>query len=351
MACQEAWDGRDVERLSTLVGDDLLVEWKRRLDDFEAKGWHNRVSVLAPPQIEYVGLVNREDDTEDRAVVRITASLRAFVEDGNGHRIMRKRVEDGEGDAVRVLDAGALRRRGVEGGVDRAAGGGRPPPGCGDRRLTVVGHAAACRRVARRARGGGRATAGVYDGGPGGGVVRRNARASRRSTCRWRTPASPQTCWRRQRGGRWRRGRRRWTGTTRRWRRSRRPRRCWSCCTEATSRAGRAWSCGARGCGEIRIVAVDVSREPATMTIEVEVGGRRYVEDRDTAAVVSGSKERAGTFSESVGAARSPASESPLAARTFPVILDQLYGQCARIRPCAPSTSISTSGPRPSCAC
>jgi predicted lipid-binding transport protein (Tim44 family) len=47
----------------------------------------------------------------------------------------------------------------------------------------------------------------------------------------------------------------------------------------------------------IRIVALDVTKEPATMTIEVELGGRRYVEDRDTAAVVSGSKE-ADTFSE-----------------------------------------------------
>ena len=89
VACQEAWDARDVARLSSLVGDDLLVEWRRRLDDFERKGWHNRVSVMGTPRIEYVGLVNREDDTEDRAVVRITASLRAFVVDGSGRKIMR----------------------------------------------------------------------------------------------------------------------------------------------------------------------------------------------------------------------------------------------------------------------
>jgi predicted lipid-binding transport protein (Tim44 family) len=37
---------------------------------------------------------------------------------------------------------------------------------------------------------------------------------------------------------------------------------------------------------------------PATMTVEVELGGRRYVENRDTAAVVSGSKESATTFTE-----------------------------------------------------
>jgi hypothetical protein len=66
-----------------------MVEWKRRLDDFAAKGWHNRASVRGTPQIEYVGLVNREDDTEDRAVVRITASLRAFVEDSAGRHTLQ----------------------------------------------------------------------------------------------------------------------------------------------------------------------------------------------------------------------------------------------------------------------
>jgi predicted lipid-binding transport protein (Tim44 family) len=43
---------------------------------------------------------------------------------------------------------------------------------------------------------------------------------------------------------------------------------------------------------------VEVEPEPATMSIEVELGGRRYVEDRDTAAVVSGSKDSAATFTE-----------------------------------------------------
>jgi predicted lipid-binding transport protein (Tim44 family) len=70
------------------------VEWGRRLDDFERKGWHNRVSVSAPPKIEYVGLVNREDDDEDRAVARITASLKAYVLDRSGRKVMRKEEKD-----------------------------------------------------------------------------------------------------------------------------------------------------------------------------------------------------------------------------------------------------------------
>ena len=48
----------------------------------------------------------------------------------------------------------------------------------------------------------------------------------------------------------------------------------------------------------IRIEAVQVERVPATMTVGVELGGSRYVEDRDTTTVVSGSKDRATTFTE-----------------------------------------------------
>ncbi len=48
----------------------------------------------------------------------------------------------------------------------------------------------------------------------------------------------------------------------------------------------------------IAIERVDVSTQPATMTVAVEVFGRRYVEDRDTAAVLSGGKDRPQRFSE-----------------------------------------------------
>src|SRR5215218_3393740 len=95
-AAQMAWDARDRAALAQLVGPDLLVEWNRRLDDFDRKHWHNRVEVLAEPEMRYVGITNREDDAEDRAVVRITASLRSYVQDGNGRRIMRKGEKDDE---------------------------------------------------------------------------------------------------------------------------------------------------------------------------------------------------------------------------------------------------------------
>src|SRR5215208_4977706 len=66
-AAQMAWDARDHEGLARLVGPDLLVEWERRLDDFDRRGWHNRVEVLEEPTVLYVGIANREDDDEDRA--------------------------------------------------------------------------------------------------------------------------------------------------------------------------------------------------------------------------------------------------------------------------------------------
>jgi predicted lipid-binding transport protein (Tim44 family) len=48
----------------------------------------------------------------------------------------------------------------------------------------------------------------------------------------------------------------------------------------------------------IRIVSLDAAAKPPTMTIDVELTGRRYLEDRDTTAVVSGSPTRATTFTE-----------------------------------------------------
>ena len=48
----------------------------------------------------------------------------------------------------------------------------------------------------------------------------------------------------------------------------------------------------------IQIASVAVEREPATMAVDVELGGRRYTEDRDTAAVLSGSRDSATTFTE-----------------------------------------------------
>jgi hypothetical protein len=48
----------------------------------------------------------------------------------------------------------------------------------------------------------------------------------------------------------------------------------------------------------LRIVALDAAAEPPTMTVEVDVSGRRYIQDRDTAAVLSGDAEKEKSFTE-----------------------------------------------------
>jgi len=49
---------------------------------------------------------------------------------------------------------------------------------------------------------------------------------------------------------------------------------------------------------QIRITALDAAQDPPTMSVELTVRGARYVENRDTVAVVSGSRDREVTFTE-----------------------------------------------------
>ena len=87
-AIQGAWDARDEQALASLVGDDLMVEWHRRLTDFDRKGWHNRVRVISGPDVRYVGMTNRERDEEDRVVVHVAARLEDYVEAAGGMRVL-----------------------------------------------------------------------------------------------------------------------------------------------------------------------------------------------------------------------------------------------------------------------
>ena len=96
---QRRWSVNDVEGLEQLVGPDLMVEWRRRLEDFRRRGWQNRCEPHGDPQVEYVGLVNREGEQEDRVVVRITASLLDYVVDGHGRTILK----DGQTDPSTTL--------------------------------------------------------------------------------------------------------------------------------------------------------------------------------------------------------------------------------------------------------
>jgi predicted lipid-binding transport protein (Tim44 family) len=265
------------------------VEWKRRLDDFERKGWHNRVSVLAPPKIEYVGLVNREDDTEDRAVVRITASLRAYVVDRSGRKIMRKESKTEQitlceywtlarsGDAAWKVVSIEQRAEGdhhldseiiaspwsdsrlADDSLTELAVADGLPPGFTTADLAVVSFEGTAREQAL--------DLSLADARFAPDVLEA---AARRAVGAWAEAvdgddaaleevATPEAVSELLYGG-------------------------------DKSRKTRVVVRGPQ-VRQIRVVAVDVTREPATMTIDVELGGRRYVEDRDTAAVIDGSKE------------------------------------------------------------
>jgi predicted lipid-binding transport protein (Tim44 family) len=296
MAAQMAWDARDRAALAKLVGPDLLVEWNRRLDDFDRKGWHNRVEVLGEPTVRYVGITNREDDTEDRAVVRIQAKLRAYVEDSNGKHIMRSGDKD---EFMALEEYWTLARRDgqwmVQSIEQRAEGDHHldepivASPWSDDQRLqdeavTELAVADALPEGFTTAdlaevdfAGDARARAldlSVADGRFAPGVLEA---AARRAVGAWaeavdgddaalEAAATPQAVGELLYGG-------------------------------DVSRKTRLVVRGPR-VKRIRIESVQVEQVPATMAISVDLGGSRYVEDRDTTTVVSGSKDHPTTFTE-----------------------------------------------------
>jgi predicted lipid-binding transport protein (Tim44 family) len=89
LAIQDHWSQNDIAGLEKMVGPDLMVEWRRRLADFDRKGWRNKVSPHGPPQVDYVGLTNRAGDAEDRVVVLVSATCEDFVVDRNGNTILK----------------------------------------------------------------------------------------------------------------------------------------------------------------------------------------------------------------------------------------------------------------------
>jgi predicted lipid-binding transport protein (Tim44 family) len=93
----KAWNDRDTDALGELIGKDLLVEWKRRLADFKQKGWHNVSTVLSGPAVDYVGLVNRAGDALDRVCVHVEVELRDVVYDRHQNIITRTEDQDADG--------------------------------------------------------------------------------------------------------------------------------------------------------------------------------------------------------------------------------------------------------------
>lgn len=307
VSCQQAWDARDRERLAELVGGDLMVEWRRRLDDFDRKGWHNRVRVIDGPEVEYVGLVNREDDSEDRVVVRIEATLDDYVEDRHGRRIKRKGSSD---TTTTIEEYWTLARRGdawMVVSIEQRAEGDHhlddrivAVPWSDDELLrdeTLVERAAADKaldgfRIAELAdfdlADDARAQAldlSLADGRFAPDVLEATAR---RAVAAWAEAVDGDDA---------------------------------ALEEVATPEAvrmllhpeGERTRVVVRGprVDRLRLVRLEPDAEPPTMTVEVTVRGRRYSEDRDTAAVISGSQSSETRFSERWTLALNGSDETP----------------------------------------
>jgi len=293
---QEAWTARDLARLEQLAGPDLLVEWRRRLDDFARKGWHNRVQVRGEPHVEYVGLVNRDDDAEDRVVVRIECVLRDYVATASGTRIMRAGAD---GDTVTSCEYwtlfkrdGAWRLASIEQDAEGAHHLDRPiVPTPWDDAERLRDEAVAERAAAEAAPAGfapaqladldfdGTARAAALDLALADGRFDPDLieASVRRVVDAWAHAVDGDDA-----------------------------------ALESAARpaavaellhpgdAGRQTRLVVRGprVEAVRIAALDAAAEPATIAVELQVAGRRYVEDRDTAAVVAGSRDREAAWTE-----------------------------------------------------
>jgi predicted lipid-binding transport protein (Tim44 family) len=295
---QSAWSADNRMALRGLITPDLLREWERRLDDFERKGWRNIVEPTGPATVEYVGLMRRERGHEDldRVVVRIEAKLRDYVVDSSGRRIKR---EGSFTESVRMREYWTLERRGehwvlasiesgaegehslkdkivqthwadedamrdealVEGAVAQSTPDGFKVGELAELQFSGDAHAAAM-------------DLSLADGRFAPDILEV---AARRAVAAWaeavdgpddelRKVATPAAVSELLHPG-------------------------------DTSGRTRLVVRGAQ-VQRIRVVGLDAQAEPATMTIDVDLRGRRYIEDRDTARVLSGSATHLIGFTE-----------------------------------------------------
>jgi predicted lipid-binding transport protein (Tim44 family) len=293
---ESAWDADDRIRLRGLVAPDLLKEWELRLDDFARRGWRNRVQPLGEPTIEYVGLRHTGNRDTDRVIVRVDARLKDYVVDRNGRHLKRSgRL----GETTRIREFWTLQRRAdhwVLASIEQGAEGSHAldeqivaTPWADDRGLrdqalvegAVADSVPKGTRVAEVAdlQYAGDAHSAANDLSLADGRFAPDVLevAARRAVDAWAQAVD---------------------GDDANLRRIASP-----LATSELLYAGdqsHKSRVVVRGptVNRIRIVALDAAAEPPTMTIEVDITGRRYLEDRDTAAVLSGSRTRAAGFTE-----------------------------------------------------
>jgi predicted lipid-binding transport protein (Tim44 family) len=293
---QAAWDADDRIRLRALVAPELLVEWERRLDDFARRGWRNRVQPLGEPGIELVGLQHRGEADADHVTVRVEARLKDYVVDRFGRHLKRTgRL----GETTRIREFWTLGRRDgrwVLLSIEQAREGAHAldeqivaTPWSDERRLR---DSALVEGAVAEAVPAGTSIAELasvsYDGDAHAAAMDLSVADGRFSPDVLEVAA-------------------------------RRAVDAWAQAIDGSDRALDAIATreakrellyagdtsGAirivvRGpvVNRIRVVALDAAATPPTMTVEVDLSGRRYLENRDTTAVVAGSRTRKTSFTE-----------------------------------------------------
>jgi predicted lipid-binding transport protein (Tim44 family) len=292
---QQAWDTGDRAALKSLVAPDLEAEWERRLDDFDRRGWRNRVQPLEPPRVEYVALSHRGDRRTDRVTVRIESRLRDYVVDRDGNHIKRTGRAT---ETVRTREFWTLARNAkgdwILASIEQGAEGRHvleaeivPTPWSDEQGLRDQ---ALVERAVADAVPDGTSVAEVadlqFDGDAHAAALDLSVAdgrfapdvlevAARRAVAAWAEAvdgddaqllaiAGPEAAGQLLHPG--------------------------GADTRLVVRGPRV--------EQIRIAQLDAAAEPPTMTIELDVEGRRYVENRDTTQLLAGSRSRATTFTE-----------------------------------------------------
>jgi predicted lipid-binding transport protein (Tim44 family) len=296
MDIEKAWDSGDRLAMRSLVGPDLLVEWERRLDDFDGRGWHNHVEPIGEPTVEYIGLRRTGDEATDYVVVKIDARVKDYVVDRYGRHIKRT---GSLSEITRIREFWTLQKRGGRWTLASIEQGGEgkhaldeeivatawgDETGMRDQALVegaVADQVPDGTRVAEVAdlqyEGDAHAAAmdlSLADGRFAPDVLEVSAR---RAVQAWAQAIDGDDA------------------------------RLDGIATPAAKRellyagdTSGAVRIVVRGpvVNRIRIVNLDAASEPATMTVEVDLTGRRYLENRDTAAVLAGSRTRKTSFTE-----------------------------------------------------
>jgi predicted lipid-binding transport protein (Tim44 family) len=295
-AIQFAWDAGDRIALRGLVAPELMTEWERRLDDLDRKGWRNRTQPIGEPTVEYVGIQNRNGTDADRVVVRIEAKMRDYVVDASGRHLKRAGRFT---ETVRLREYWTLARRGdrwILASIEQGAEGRHAledqivatewsdEQALRDEALVegaVATAVPAGTKIAEVAdlefAGDARAAANDLSLADGRFAPHVLEVAARRAVAAWaeavdgsdahlRAIADPPAVRDLLHPG------------------------------DASGRTRLV----VRGpqIRQIRIAALDAAAEPPTMAIDVDLAGRRYIEDRDTTQVLSGNPARAAEFTE-----------------------------------------------------